>query len=88
MIPYSHRGEGMSFPKLKSGQKILINTGYTIIEAVVEHVRKGMVFPVDHKCFVRCDCYAIPGELDRLPIDLKIFAEHAERIIAKAKEGL
>lgn len=88
MVSYSHRGEGMLYPELKNGQKILINTGYTVVEAIVDHEERGIVYPLNHKAFVRCDCYLIPSELDRLTTDIKVFAEYADHIIAKTKEGL
>ena len=70
----------MDYPVLSKGQKIIVNTGYNIIPAIVESVEGSLVSPVGHKDFLRCDCYADPEEMERLISDVRNYAADVERI--------
>ena len=75
----------MELPKLKRGQKVYINLGYAIDEGVVSSATKKCVMVEGHAMGRhRDDCYAIPGELDRLVSDTQWLAEFAKQLADKA----
>mgnify|MGYP000848237362 CR=1 FL=1 len=76
----------MELQKLTKGQKVYINLGYAIDEGIVSGVTKKCVMIEGHAMGRhRDDCYAIPGELDRLVSDTQWLAEYAKLLADKAR---
>jgi hypothetical protein len=63
----------MSYPVLTKGQKIVVNAGYHLFDAIVKEADDVLVTPEGHKEFLRRDCYAFE-ELDRLKSDVELYA--------------
>ena len=76
----------MDLPKLKQGQKVFVNLGYAIDEGIVSGATKKCVMLEGHAMGRhRNDCYAIPGELDRLVSDTQWLADYAKQLADKAR---
>lgn len=76
----------MELQKLTKGQKVYVNLGYAIDEGIVSGATKKCVMLEGHAMGRhRDDCYAIPGELDRLVSDTQWLAEYAKLLADKAR---
>ena len=76
----------MNYPMLSKGQKIVINTGYSLIDAEVDSATETLVSPVGHKEFLRFDCYAVPDEMERLINETRLYADAVESL-ARSRMG-
>ena len=74
----------MSYPVLAKGQKIVINAGYHLIDAIVKEADDVLVTPEGHREFLRRDCYAVE-ELDRLKEEVDLGAWAVGKEVEKRK---
>ena len=74
----------MSYPVLSKGQKIVINAGYHLIDAIVKEADDVLVTPEGHREFLRRDCYAVE-ELDRLKEEVDLWAWAVGKEVEKRK---
>ena len=74
----------MSYPVLAKGQKIVINAGYHLIDAIVKEADDVLVTPEGHREFLRRDCYAVE-ELDRLKEEVDLWAWAVGKEVEKRK---
>ena len=75
----------MQYTSLSKGQKILVNTGFNLVEHEV--IDSNNVLVVVHgKDYLRSDCYAIPDEMDRLIFDSRLLADAYESVANRMKE--
>ena len=75
----------MQYSPLSKGQKILVNTGYLLLERTVDAC-DGALISVNGNDYLRSDCYAIPDEMDRLIFDSRLLADAYESVANKMKE--
>ena len=74
----------MRYPVLAKGQKIVINSGFHLIDAIVKEADDVLVTPEGHKEFLRRDCYAFE-ELDRLKEEVELWAYAVGKDVEKRK---
>lgn len=77
------------FTNLEVGQKVAVDTGYTLQYCEILHV-DGMLVTVEtpshvFRSFARPDVYAIPAELDRLERDTDCHIGAREYQVAQLK---
>ena len=75
----------MLYTPLSKGQKILVNTGFNLVEYIVEDSNNVLVV-TNGRDYLRSDCYAIPDEMDRLIFDSRLLADSYESIANQMKE--
>ena len=75
----------MQYSPLSKGQKILVNTGFNLVEYEVLDSNNVLVV-VPGKDYLRSDCYAIPDEMDRLIFDSRLLADAYESVANQMKE--